>query len=390
MTEIEKRERGIKRKKTITKIPTPVERDNIKKLKQEEPPGVEKTMAMEKRIDNLEQMATAQMEETRDLKDMLKQVLEVTKATGKESKSDNSLTHDKLENLEKRVKTLESGNTTKGDCSFNELRKIEIDKAKRSIKIHSLRDTVTEENIKKHLESTLQLTQTTMANLGMVEMHRLGKQPTKDTDPCPPILVYFSAVEMADRILNTARSLGKSRDFKENIPAKYTTAHNELIRVGMYYKENQGLAYKLQFIGHTLQLQVKKPNSDQFGTMHTFEPVADDNEGINPVIDLSDIIKPPEKDKKKLTFILGEINIDTEKTPVQVPEDIINTMSPEEATAMKAACEIEVEKKQGNKITITCKTREDALLLAKWKGNQQKGAYSLNPLPDLINNLNWD
>ena len=108
------------------------------------------------------------------------------------------------------------------------------------------------------------------------------------------------------------------------------------------------------------------------------------------MIDLSDIIKPPEKDKKKLTFILGEINIDTEKTPVQVPEDIINTMSPEEATAMKAACEIEVEKKQGNKITITCKTREDALLLAKWKGNQKKGAYSLNPLPDLINNLNWD
>ena len=390
VTEIEKRERGTKRKKTITQIPTPVERDNLKKLKQEEPPGVEKTMAMEKRIDNLELMATAQMEETRELKDMLKQVLEVTKTTGKESKSDNSLTHDKLENLENRVKTLESGNTTKGDCSFNELRKIEIDKAKRSIKIHNLRDTVTEENIKKHLESTLKLTQTTMANLGMVEMFRLGKQPTKDTDPCAPILVFFSAAEMADRILNTARSLGKSRDFKENIPAKYSTAHNELIRMGMYFKETQGLAYKLQFIGHTLQLQVKKPNSDQFKTMHIYEPVADDNEGTNPVIDLSDIAKPPEEDKKKLTFILGEINIDTEKTPVQVPEDIINTMSSEEATAMKAACEIEVEKKQGNKITITCKTREDALLLAKWKGNQQKGAYSLNPLPDLINNLNWD
>ena len=390
MTEIEKRERGTKRKKTITQIPTPIERDNQKKLKQEEPPGVEKTMAMEKRIDNLELMATAQREETRELKDMLKQVLEVTTTSGKESKSDNSLTHDKLENLENRVKTLESGNTTKGDCSFNELRKIEIGKAKRSIKINNLRDTVTEENIKKHLESTLKLTQTTMANLGMVEMHRLGKQPTKDTDPCAPILVFFSAAEMADRILNTARSLGKSRDFKENIPAKYSTAHNELIRMGMYFKETQGLAYKLQFGGHTLQLQVKRPNSDHYKTMHIYEPVADDNEGTDPVIDLSDIAKPPEEDKRKLTFILGEIKIDTEKTPVQVPEDIINTMSSEEATAMKAACEIEVEKKQGNKITITCKTREDALLLAKWKGNQQKGAYSLNPLPDLINNLNWD
>ena len=65
-------------------------------------------------------------------------------------------------------------------------------------------------------------------------------------------------------------------------------------------------------------------------------------------------------------------------------------MNSEEATAMKAACERNVERKQGNMITITCKTKDDALLLAKWTGNQQKGAYSLNPLPDLINNLNWD
>ena len=126
VTEIEKRERGTKRKKTITQIPTPIERDNQKKLKQEEPPGVEKTMAMEKRIDNLELMATAQIEETRELKDMLKQVLEVTTTSGKESKSDSSLTHEKLENLEKRIITLESGNTAKGDCSFKEQHKNEI------------------------------------------------------------------------------------------------------------------------------------------------------------------------------------------------------------------------------------------------------------------------
>ena len=390
VTEIEKRERGTKRKKTITQIPTPIERDNQKKLKQEESPGVEKTKSMEKRIDNLELMATEQREATTELKDMMKQVLEVTTASGKESKSDSSLTHEKLENLENRVKTLENGNTTKGDCSFKELNKIEIGKAKRSIKILNMRDTVTEENIKQHLENTLNLTKATMANLGMVEMFRLGKQPIKVTDSCPPILVFFSAVEMAERILNTARSLGQSRNFKENIPAKYSTAYNEFIRIGVYFKESQGLAYRLQFVGHTLQLHVKKPNSDQYKTMHIYEPVADDNEGTDSVIDLSDIAKPPEEDKRKLTFILGEIKIDTEKKPVQVPEDIINTMSSEEATAMKAACEINVDRKQGNKITITCKTRDDALLLAKWTGIQQKGAYSLNPLPDLINNLNWD
>ena len=77
VTEIEKRERGTKRKKPITQIPTPIERDNQKKHKQEESPGVEKTKSMEKRIDNLELMATAQREATTELKDMMKQVLEV-------------------------------------------------------------------------------------------------------------------------------------------------------------------------------------------------------------------------------------------------------------------------------------------------------------------------
>ena len=141
VTEIEKRERGTKRKKTITQIPTPIERDNQKKLKQGESPGVEKTKSMEKRIDSLELMATEQRESYTELKDMMKKVLEVTTASGKESKSDSSLTHEKLENLENRVKTLENGNTTKGDCSFKELNKIEIGKAKRSIKIPHTGDT---------------------------------------------------------------------------------------------------------------------------------------------------------------------------------------------------------------------------------------------------------
>ena len=123
VTEIESRDRGTKRK-TTTQIPTPIEKDNQKKLKKGEPPGVGKTKSMEQRLDNLESMATAQQETNTELRDLMKQVLEVTTASGKESKSDSSLTHEKLENLEKRVKTLESGNTTKGDCSFKELNKI--------------------------------------------------------------------------------------------------------------------------------------------------------------------------------------------------------------------------------------------------------------------------
>ena len=59
---------------------------------------------MEQRLDNLESMATAQQETNTELRDLMKQVLEVTTASGKESKSDSSLTHEKLEKLEKRVK----------------------------------------------------------------------------------------------------------------------------------------------------------------------------------------------------------------------------------------------------------------------------------------------
>jgi len=389
VTEIESRERGLKRK-TTTYIPTPIEKDNQKKLKKGEPLGVEDTKNMENRLEKLESLANSQNETNKDMKDMMKQVLELTKATGKESKSDSSLTHEKLESLEKRVITLESEKTTKGDWSSKEINKGEITKAKRSIKILNMRDIVTEENLKQHLESSLNLTKATMANMGMVEMFRLGKQPTKASDPCPPILVFFSTVEMAERILNAARSLGQSRNFKENIPAAYSTAYNDFIRVGNYLKENQGLAYRLKYEGHTLQLQVRKPNTEQYKTMDIFEPAVDDNEETDSAIDLNGISKPPEEDRRKLTFILGDIKMDTEAKPIQVPGEIIDMMDSDEATAMKAACTINVERKPGNKITITCKTREDALLLAKWKGNQQRGAYSLNPLPDCIYNLKWD
>ena len=66
VTEIENRERGTKRK-TTTQIPTPIEKDNQKKLKKGEPPGVGETKSMEQRLDNLESMATAQQETNKEL-----------------------------------------------------------------------------------------------------------------------------------------------------------------------------------------------------------------------------------------------------------------------------------------------------------------------------------
>ena len=255
-----------------------------------------------------------------------------------------------------------------------------------------MRVKVTEENVKKHLETKLDLTKTTLANMGIVEIYRLGKNPVKDSDSCPPVMVFFSTTEMAERILNAARSEGQNRNFKENIPEAYSTAHNEFIRIGIYLKESQGLTYRLRYEGHILQLQVKNPTTDQYHvvTAHEPSPVVNDIEGILSKIDLSCITQPPEEDKRKLTFILGDIKITTGAGPVKVPDEMLEKMNEHEIKAIKDAFGIEIKKKPGNKITVTCKTREDALLLAKWTGIQERGTYSLNPLPECFIKLTWN
>ena len=52
---------------------------------------------------------------------------------------------------------------------------------------------------------------------------------------------------------------------------------------------------------------------------------------------------------------------------------MLETMGADEAKAIKDSFEAEIKRTPGNKIIVTCKTREDALLLAKWKGIQEKG-----------------
>ena len=212
-------------------------------------------------MEKLEEMAAEQKESTKLMTSMMEKFLNTQQIQGQESKSNHALAMETMGDLEKRIITLESGSTAKGDSSFKEQHKIEICKAKRSIKILNMREIVTEENLKQHLENSLHLTKTTMANMGMVEMFRLGKQPQKATDSCPPILVFFSTIEMADRILNAARSLGQGRNFKENIPAAYSKAYNDFTRMGIYLKEHQGLTNRLKYEGHTLQIQVKKTNN---------------------------------------------------------------------------------------------------------------------------------
>ena len=107
-------------------------------------------------------------------------------------------------------------------------------------------------------------------------------------------------------------------------------------------------------------------------------------------MDYSNIKKPAEKDTRKITIILGSIKLDTDTETIEVPEEILKVMSKDKEKAIAEAFTEKIERKTGNRITIICKTRKDALLLAKWNGIQNSGTYTQNPLPACFTDLTWN
>ena len=100
----------------------------------------------------------------------------------------------------------------------------------------------------------------------------------------------------------------------------------------------------------------------------------------------SDVKQPSEKDTRKLTIILGKLKVD----PKIIPQEILEEMNNQEKDAIKKAFMGSIEEKFGNRIEIICETRQDALMLAKWKGNQRSGTYTQNPLPDCFTHITWN
>ena len=64
-------------------------------------------------------------------------------------------------------------------------------------------------------------------------------------------------------------------------------------------------------------------------------------------------------------------------------------MNPDKTKAIEDAFKKPHTIKTGNRITMTCHTRQDAQLLGKWKGLQEKGTYTQNPLPDCFTSTTW-
>ena len=166
--------------------------------------------------------------------------------------------------------------------------------------------------------------------------------------------------------------------------------YSEYIRVGLFLKETQQLNYRLRFEEHTLQLQVKKPTADRYRVIKVYTPQV----ALNTLIDIDelgndDITKPTEEDTRKITLILGGTKLNQEN-PKEVPKEIIAEMTLDEQNAITEAFNLNTKHMEGNRITITCKTRKDAQLLGNWKGIRRTGTYTQNPLPDCFTDITWN
>ena len=59
------------------------------------------------------------------------------------------------------------------------------------------------------------------------QAYRLGKNPEKDNDPCPPVIIIFTTIDMVETVLNAARGKGLGKNFKEHIPEVYAKVYSD-------------------------------------------------------------------------------------------------------------------------------------------------------------------
>ena len=118
-----------------------------------------------------------------------------------EAKQDLGLVIQKQETMEKRLDKLESGGAAKGEHSFIGQHKLLIDKARYGIKVLKMRGKVSELSARSHLKTQPDLTKATMDIMGITQAYRLGKNPVKENDPCPPVIIVFNTTDMVDMVI---------------------------------------------------------------------------------------------------------------------------------------------------------------------------------------------
>ena len=350
-----------------------------------------KRLISENKSEALEQKKERR-QEFAQLADLIKNLTLSQTQNNEQTKESIGIVTHRLEKIEERVEKVEKGGAAMGGDSFIERHKALIENAKYGIKVLGMPGKVTETNAKDYLCTELDLTKATKDNIRITQAYRLGKNPKEESDSCPPVIMIFNTKDMVETILNAARGEGKERSFKEHIPEVYSKQHSEYIRVGVFLRESQQLQYRIRFDEHTLQLQVKKPVDDQYKIQLQYTPKPALRIPIDPSDEAynTDVKAPTEEDSRKLTITLGRLEMETGTDPKIVPPEILDEMNEKEKDAINKAFSGRVEEKAGNRIEILCKTREDALLLANWKGNQNHGIYTQNPHPECFTHLTWD
>ena len=148
------------------------------------------------------------------------------------------------------------------------------------------------------------------------------------------------------------------------------------------------MTFRLTFEEHSLHLQVKEPESDQYRVIKIFTPKVTKNSNSEvEALKQNYPIQPNEEDTRKINLILGPINLEETNEP-KVPDEILAEMTDEEKEAITEAFKKPMARSTVNKLMITCRTRKEAVLLGRWKGMQ--GTYTQNPLPDCFTDKTWN
>ena len=102
------------------------------------------------------------------------------KKASEDAKEDIDLAIQRHDTMEKRLNKLEAGGAAKGEHTFIGQLKLLIDKARYGIKVLTMRGKVSELSARNHLKTKIDLTKSTMENMGITQAYRLGKTPVKE------------------------------------------------------------------------------------------------------------------------------------------------------------------------------------------------------------------
>ena len=117
-----------------------------------------------------------QKEQNQELTQMIRNLTTHQQKTAEETTQRFNSIEEKQDSFEKRLEKIEQGGTDKGEHSFRGQHMLQIERAKYGIKVLGMGGKVSELNAKNYLETHLNLTKTTLDNMGIAQAFRTQKR----------------------------------------------------------------------------------------------------------------------------------------------------------------------------------------------------------------------